>query len=75
MSPDELRRYFTLQISDPDKLVVALLATTGARLDEIALLEWGQLHSGIAQDGTAVHWLDVTGGIVKNDLLKAIPVL
>lgn len=75
-SPDELRRYFTLQISDPDKLVVALLATTGARLDEIALLEWGQLHSGIAQDGTAVHWLDVTGGIVKNKPSKRlIPVL
>ena len=75
-SPDELRRYFTLQISDPDKLVVALLATTGARLDEIALLEWGQLHSGIAQDGTAVHWLDVTGGIVKNKpSRRLIPVL
>lgn len=75
-SKDELRQYFSMQIPSQDKLAVALLATTGARLDEIALLEWDQLHSDNTEDGKTVHWLDVTQGIVKNrPSRRMIPVL
>ena len=75
-SQEELRQYFTMQIPSQDKLAAAILATTGARLDEIALLEWDQLHSDITEDGKIVHWLDVTEGIVKNrPSRRLIPVL
>ena len=75
-SQEELRQYFTMQIPSQDKLAAAILATTGARLDEIALLEWDQLHSDITEDGKTVHWLDVTEGIVKNrPSRRLLPVL
>ena len=75
-SMDELRQYFTMQMNNQDKLVAAILATTGARLDEIALLEWGQLHSDNTEDGKAVYWIDVIDSIVKNNPSKRrIPVL
>lgn len=75
-SEDELRQYFTMQMNNQDKLVAAILATTGARLDEIALLEWGQLHSDNTQDGKTVFWIDLIDSIVKNNPSKRrIPVL
>ena len=75
-SMDELRQYFTMQMNNQDKLVAAILATTGARLDEIALLEWGQLHSDNTQDGKTVFWIDLIDSIVKNNPSKRrIPVL
>ena len=56
--------------------MAAILATTGARLDEIALLEWGQLHSDNTEDGKTVFWIDVIDSIVKNNPSKRrIPVL
>lgn len=63
---DELRQVFSLDMPDQDRLCLAILAYTGARLDEIALLEWGQFNEDTAPDGTTVHWIDTTGAIVKN---------
>ena len=40
----ELKVLFTLEMPQQDRLALSLLACTGARLDEIALLEWGQVH-------------------------------
>ena len=48
-----------------DRLALSILACTGARLDEIALLEWSQFHEEYWQDGT-VKYLDTTDAIVKN---------
>ena len=44
---------------------MSILACTGARLDEIALLEWGQVHEE-GFNGRNVRYLDTTGAIVKN---------
>ena len=63
---DELRQVFSLDMPDQDRLCLAILAYTGANLDEIALLEWGQFNEDTAPDGTTVHWIDTTGAIVKN---------
>jgi integrase len=52
------------------------LACTGARLDEIALLEWDQFEKGITKGGEWVHWLDTTDAIVKNATSRRlIPIL
>ena len=48
-----------------DRLALSILACTGARLDEIALLEWGQVHEE-GFNGRKVRYLDTTGAIVKN---------
>ena len=73
---DELRQVFSLDMPDQDRLCLAILACTGARLDEIALLEWHQFESGQTKDGDLVHWLDTTDAIVKNNpSRRLIPIL
>ncbi|MCF2870775.1 phage integrase SAM-like domain-containing protein [Octadecabacter sp. G9-8] len=42
-SVDEMKGIFAQELSDTDRLALTLLATTGARLDEIALLKWSQV--------------------------------
>lgn len=41
--PDELAAIFAQEMPVDDRLALTLLAITGARLDEIALLEWSQV--------------------------------
>ena len=65
-SEHELRQLFSLDMPPQDRLVLAILACTGARLDEIALLSWGQVHEGETKEGDIVHWLDTTEAVVKN---------
>ena len=38
-----------------DRLLLSILASTGASLDEIALLSWGQVHEGETKEGDIVH--------------------
>ena len=52
-------------MSRQDRLALSILACTGVRLDEIALLEWGQVHEE-GFNGRNVRYLDTTGAIVKN---------
>ena len=42
-SPDEMKAIFAQEMPSQERLALTLLATTGARLDEIALLEWTQI--------------------------------
>lgn len=42
-TPDEMKEIFAQKIPTHDRLALTLLATTGARLDEIALLKWSQV--------------------------------
>ena len=62
----ELRQTFSLDMPKQDRLLLSILASTGARLDEIALLSWGQVHEGKTKEGDIVHWLDTTEAVVKN---------
>ena len=74
----ELSSLFRLDMPKQDKLLLAILACTGARLDEIATIEWSQVHSAVL-DGKTINWLDVTESVVKNDsskrLIPIVPLL
>ena len=73
---DELRQVFSLEMPPQDYLCLAILACTGARLDEIALMKWHQFEDGLAKDGKTVHWIDTTDAIVKNSpSRRLIPIL
>ena len=71
-SEEELRQLFSLKIPTQDRTLLAILACTGARLDEIALLTWQQLHEDQTNDGQRVAWLDTTDAIVKNQTSKRL---
>ena len=73
---DELRQVFSQDMPPQDFLCLAILACTGARLDEIALMRWDQFENGLTKDGKTVHWVDVTDAIVKNrPSRRLIPIL
>ncbi|MGJ8629035.1 MAG: DUF6538 domain-containing protein [Sulfitobacter sp.] len=57
---DELDRIFCQEMPEQERLCLSLLATTGARLDEIALLRWSQVKT---RDG--IRYLDLTEAIIK----------
>lgn len=42
-NPNEMKEIFAQEMPKQERLALTLLATTGARLDEIALLEWSQV--------------------------------
>ena len=48
-----------------DFLCLAILACTGAILDQIALIRWDQFENSLTKDGKTVHWINVTDAIVK----------
>lgn len=64
---DELVQIFAQNMPEMDRLALSLLATTGARLDEIALLEWEQvkLEYGIT-------YLDLEHAPVKNEQSRRV---
>lgn len=75
-SADEFEKVFALDMPQQDKICLAILACTGARLDEIALLEWEQFECETLKSGEMVHWFDLTSAIVKNEQSKRlIPIL
>lgn len=66
--PEEMKHIFAQEMSAQDRLALTLLATTGARLDEIALLEWPQV---MKEHG--ITYLDLRiGEILKNDQSRRI---
>ena len=62
-SEDELVALFSQKIEGDDRLCLSLLATTGMRLDEVALLKKEQ----IMRHKQGFHYVDLTDGLVKND--------
>lgn len=52
--PAEMKTIFAQKMTEQDRLCLTLLATTGARLDEIALLDWSQIKTE-----TGITYLDL----------------
>ena len=68
LSEDQLYHLFTLDMPDDHRLLLSILVTTGMRLDEAALLEWGQYK----RDRNGIRYFDLSlGAIVKNDKFSA----
>ena len=60
LRPDQLNDLFQLEMPQQDRLILAILITTGMRLDEAALLTWDQ----VKLNDTVPHF-DLTEAIVK----------
>jgi integrase len=58
--PDELQAIFAQEMAQQDRLCLSLLAVTGARLDEIALLKWDQVKCDFG-----ITYLDLRPDITK----------
>lgn len=66
----ELVDIFAQDMLEEDRLALTLLATTGARLDEIALLDWSQVNREYG-----IVYIDLTEAIVKGDSSRrAVPI-
>ncbi|MEP3198798.1 MAG: phage integrase SAM-like domain-containing protein [Lentilitoribacter sp.] len=66
----ELVDIFAQEMLKDDRIALTLLATTGARLDEIALLEWSQIKHDMG-----ITYIDLSEALVKNaPSRRAIPV-
>ena len=61
----EYAKLWSMDIPDQDRLCLAMLATTGCRLEEIASVRWRDIHEREV-DGVTVHWLDTQNMVVKN---------
>ncbi|EBA14423.1 Phage integrase [Roseobacter sp. SK209-2-6] len=57
---EDLQSIFSQELPQQERLCLSLLAITGARLDEIALLRWSQVKST-----NGIKYLDLTEAIVK----------
>ncbi|MEM7005155.1 MAG: DUF6538 domain-containing protein [Pseudomonadota bacterium] len=57
---DELNRIFKQDLPSQERLCLSLLAITGARLDEIALLRWSQI-----KEREGIQFIDLTEAIIK----------
>jgi len=56
----ELKALFQIEMGDLDRLCLTILATTGMRLDEVALLDWAQI-----KDEADITYIDLTEALVK----------
>ena len=63
LTEDQMFRLFAQQMDTEHRLLIAMLATTGMRLDEAALLTWDQLK----QDKHSIRYFDLSMGKIKND--------
>jgi integrase len=71
----ERKSFFSLKMPPQDRLLAAILACTGCRLDEAALLNWSQLGT-INEDGIDYHYFDVRDAVVKNaNSRRLIPIV
>jgi integrase len=69
LSEEQLYELFSQEITPKDRLCLELLITTGCRLDEIALLTWGQ----IKVDKNNIRYIDLASeALVKNDNSKRL---
>ncbi|MDU8928396.1 DUF6538 domain-containing protein [Alisedimentitalea sp. MJ-SS2] len=57
---EDLEKIFSQELPVQERLCMSLLATTGARLDEIALLRWHQV-----KQRDEITYLDLTEAIIK----------
>ncbi len=62
-SKDELHKIFKLDMSQRERLLFSIAVTTGMRIDEIALLAWGNIKE---EDGITYFDLTTEGYKVKN---------
>lgn len=60
LSGEELVRLFQQDMNDRDRLCMSILAITGMRLDEVALLDWKQV-----KEDAGIVYLDLTEAMVK----------
>ena len=68
LKTDQLHKLFELNMPNDMRLQFCIAITTGMRLDEIALLEWGQYKI----DRNGLRYFDLSlGAIVKNDRFSA----
>jgi integrase len=58
---DQLYKLFALPMPEKDRLLLSILATTGMRLDEAALLTWEQV-----KEINGIRYFDLTEAKVKN---------
>ena len=58
---DQLYKLFALPMTEKDRLLLSILATTGMRLDEAALLTWSQV-----KETNGIRYFDLTEAKVKN---------
>lgn len=66
--PAEMKAIFAQDMPYQDRLALTLLATTGARLDEIALLEWSQV-----QEESGITFLDLRSAEkIKNEQSRRV---
>ena len=63
LTEDQMFRLFAQEMDPEHRLLIAMLATTGMRLDEAALLTWDQLK----QDKHDIRYFDLSMGKIKND--------
>lgn len=70
-SVEEMKDIFAQTLSDNDRLALTLLATTGARLDEIALLKWSQVKVAL---GTTFLDLRSAAQVKNQQSRRVIPV-
>ena len=63
----QMKELFNLEMPEEDRLLLSIMASTGCRLDEAALLEWDDLKEQ-EQEGELVHFIDLKriNAILKN---------
>lgn len=61
LTKDELASVFRQKMPAQDRLCLSILAITGMRLDEVALLQWEQV-----QEEDGITYFDLSGSTVKN---------
>jgi len=59
-STSQLKELFGLPLPPRERLLFQILAATGCRLDEVALLTWKQI-SAVSHDGRDIPYIDLTG--------------
>ncbi len=62
LTVSELKKLFQQDMPDKDRLCLSILATTGMRLDEVALLTWEQV-----KEEAGIRYLDLIDATVKNE--------
>lgn len=66
-SDSHMRELFKLEMPEEDRLAMSIMASTGCRLDECALLEWDDIREQ-EQEGELVQFIDLNriNAILKN---------
>jgi integrase len=60
LADEEVKRLFALHMPTEHNLLLKILAMTGARLDEIALLTWDEIEKVTLSDGSEADFINLT---------------